>query len=131
MAALKDPDSLADVPAYGGCCFESLSYVGDYAYEKLTGRDSYESFDPEAYQALVEELKQDIVYDEGIGYPYTWSETAAYLPRLCAKYMTPEELAWRIRQRDDTWNTTSPAIQQARAAAQKSKKIKRNRGESR
>ena len=131
MAALKDPDSLADVPVYGGCCFESLSYVGDYAYEKLTGRDSYESFDHGAYQALVEELKQDIVYDEGIGYPYTWSETAAYLPRLCAKYMTPEELAWRIRQHDDTWNITSPDIQQARAAAQKSKKIKRNRGESR
>lgn len=131
MAALKDPDSLADVPAYGGCCFESLSYVGDYAYEKLTGRDSYERFDRKAYQALVEELKQDIVYDEGIEYPYTWSETAAYLPRLCAKYMTPEELAWRIRQRDDTWNTTSPNIQQARAAAQKSKKIKRNRGDAR
>lgn len=131
MAALKDPDSLADVPAYGGCCFESLSYVGDYAYEKLTGRDSYESFDPEAYQALVEELKKDVVYGEGIEYPYTWSETAAYLPKLCAKYMTPEELAWRIRQRDDIWNTTSPDIQQARAAAQKSKRIKRNRGESR
>ena len=41
MAALKNPDSLADVPAYGGCCFESLSYVGSYAYEKLTGCDSY------------------------------------------------------------------------------------------
>ena len=29
LAALKDPDSLADVEPYGNCCFESLSYVGD------------------------------------------------------------------------------------------------------
>ena len=122
MAALADPDSLADVPAYGGCCFETLSYVGDYAYEKLTGRSSYDSFDRTAYQALMEELKKDIVYGEGIDYPYTWSESAAYLPKLCAKYMTPEALAWRIGQRDDTWNITSPDIQEARANAQKSKK---------
>ena len=131
MAALKDPDSLADVPAYGGCCFESLSYVGDYAYEKLTGQDSYDRFDRNAYQRLVEELKKDVVYGEGIDYPYTWSETAAYLPRLCAKHMTPEELAWRINCHNDTWNITSPDIRSARATAQKSKKIKKDRGESR
>ena len=131
MAALADPDSLADVPAYGGCCFETLSYVGDYAYEKLTGQDSYDHFDRNAYQTLVEELKKDIVYGEGIDYPYTWSETAAYLPRLCAKHMTPEELAWLIKYHNDTWNLTSPEIQSARATAQKSKKIKKNRGETR
>ena len=131
MAALKDPDSLADVPAYGGCCFEEISYVGDSVYEKLTGRSSYDSFDRTAYQALMEELKKDIVYGEGIDYPYTWSESAAYLPRLCAKYMTPEELAWRIEQRDDTWNLTSPDVQKARTTAQKSKKIKKDRGDSR
>ena len=131
MAALKDPDSLADVLAYGGCCFEEISYVGDSVYEKLTGRSSYDSFDRTAYQALMEELKKDIVYGEGIDYPYTWSESAAYLPRLCAKYMTPEELAWRIEQRDDTWNLTSPDVQKARTTAQKSKKIKKDRGDSR
>ena len=131
LAALKDPDSLADVPAYGGCCFESLSYVGDSVYEKLTGCSSYDTFDRAAHQALLEELKKDIVYDEGIDYPYTWSETAAYLPRLCAKFMTPEELAWFIGQHDDSWNFTSPDIQQARATAQKSKKVKKDRGDSR
>ena len=131
MAALKDPDSLADVPAYGGCCFETLSYVGNYAYEKLTGQDSYDRFDRNAYQTLVAELKKDIVYGEGIDYPYTWSETATYLPRLCAKHMTPEELAWRINCHNDTWNITSPDIQSARATAQKSKKIQKNRGDSR
>ena len=131
MAALKKPDSLADVPAYGGCCFESLSYVGGSVYEKLTGCSSYDTFDRAAHQALLEELKKDIVYDGGIDYPYTWSETAAYLPRLCAKFMTPEELAQCIRQRDDTWNLASPDIQEARATAQKSKKIKKDRGDSR
>lgn len=131
MAALKDPDSLADVPVYGGCCFETLSYVGDYAYEKLTGQDSYDRFNLGAYQALVEELKKDIVYGKGIDYPYTWSETAAYLPRLCAKHMTPEELAWRINCHNDTWNVTSPDIQSARSTAHISKKIKKDRGDPR
>ena len=37
LAALKDPDSLADVEPYGNCCFESLSYVGDATYRQLTG----------------------------------------------------------------------------------------------
>ena len=131
MAALKDPDSLADVPAYGGCCFETLSYVGSYAYEKLTGHGSYTVFDHDAYQAVVEELRKDIVYGEGIDYPYTWSETAAYLPKLCAKHMTPEELAWHIKCHNDTWNMFSPAVKEARATAPKSKKIKRDRGDER
>ena len=131
LAALKDPDSLADLPACKQCCFESISYVGSSVYEKLTGRGAYDRFEQAAYQALVEELKKDIDYGEGIGYPYTWSETAAYLPKLCGKYMTPEELAQRIGQRDDTWNTTNPEIQSARTAAKKSKRVKRNRGDAR
>ena len=130
LAALKDPDSLADVPAYGGCYYESLSYAGDHAYEKLTGRSAYDNFDRNSYEALKEELKKDIVYGEGIEYPYTWSETAVYLPKLCAKYLKPEELARMIEHFDDTWNITSPDIQAARKTAQKSKKVK-NRGESR
>ena len=131
MAALKDPDSLADVPTDGDCCCETFCYVGSYAYEELTGRDINQDFDPDISCALAEQIKPDIVYGDGIGYPYTWSETAAYLPRLCAKHMTPEELAWRINCHNDTWNITSPDIQAARATAQKSKKIKKNRGETR
>ncbi len=131
MSALKDPDSLADIPVYDNCYFESLGYVGDLTYAKLTGRDSYHNFDRNAYQALVDELGKDIVYGEGIDYPYTWSETAAYLPRLCAKYMAPEELAWLIENHNETWNVTSPDIQEARATAQKSKKIKKGRGDAR
>ena len=133
MAALKDPDSLADVPipANRDCCCETLCYVGSYAYEELTGRDINQDFDPDISCALAEQIKPDIVYGDGIGYPYTWSETAAYLPRLCAKCMTPERLAWLIENNNDTWNNASLGIREARAAAQKSEKVKKNRGESR
>ena len=131
MAALKDPDSLADVPANGDYCCETLCYAGSYAYEQLTGRSIDEDFDPDVSHAVSEKIKPDIEYGDGIEYPYTWSETAAYLPRLCAKYLKPEELAWRIKYHNDTWNITSPEIQMVRATAQKSKKIKKNRGDSR
>ena len=130
LNALKDPDSLANVPAYGGCCYETINYAGEYAYEKLTGRSAYDNFDRNAYQALLDELKKDIAYGDGIEYPYTWSETAAYLPKLCAKYMEPEELAWLVRERIDTWNVTSPDIQTARKTAPKSKKVQ-DRGDTR
>jgi len=131
MAALKDPDSLADVTVYRGCRFESLRYVGGCAYEKLTGYDIIARIDRDVYQALLEELKKDIVYGDGIDFPYTWSETAVYLPKLCANCMTPEELAWRIKYHDDAWNIASPEIQAARATAHKSKRIKKDRGDSR
>lgn len=130
MAALKDPDTLADVPLYGGGCFESLAYIGDNAYERMTGKNNYDCFDRPAYEKLKQELAQDIQYGEGIGYPYKWSETAAYLPRLCAKYLTPEDLAIMIRHHDDTWNLTSPEVRQARETASKGKK-KKDRGEAR
>ena len=130
MAVLKDPDSLADVPTDRDCYCETLCYVGSYAYEKLTGRDINQDFDPDISRALAEQIKPDIVYGEGIGYPYTWSETAAYLPKLCAKYMEPEELAWLIGQHNDTWNVTSPEIQEARKTAQKSKNVQK-RGDAR
>lgn len=123
MAALKDPDSLADIPTQGRCYLEDLSYVGDYAYEKLTGRDSFECFDPVAYLALAAELEKDIVYGEGIEYPYDWGDIPAYLPKLCAKYMKPEELARLVEMRADNWNQTSLSIQKARSSFRKSKKV--------
>lgn len=131
MAALKDPDSLSDAPFYQYSKFDDLAYVGGYAYEELTGRDIFQDFDPAEYHALESEIKPDIVYGDGIGYPYTWSEAAVYLPKLCAKYLTPETLERRIRLCNDTWNITSPEIRSARATATKSKKIKKNRGDSR
>lgn len=56
FAALADPDSLADVVPYGDCRFEQLSYVGDYAYEQLTGKSAYDQTDRSAYEALLESV---------------------------------------------------------------------------
>lgn len=131
LAALKDPDSLANAPSYQDSRFEALPYMGDHAYEELTGRDTFQDFNPAEYRMLAAEIKKDIQYGKGIGYPYTWSEAAVYLPKLCAKYLTPEELEHHIRQHNDTWNLTSPEIKLARAAAQKSKKRTKNRGDCR
>lgn len=131
LAALKDPDTLADVPLYGDGCFESLAYIGDSVYEQLTGKNSYDRFDRSAHEKLKQELAQDIEYGEGINYPYKWSEAAEYLPRLCAKYVPPEALAWLIQNHDDTWNLTCQEVQQARKTAVKGKKKKHRGGDAR
>lgn len=131
MAALKDPDSLADAPDYQDQRFACLPQMGGCAYEELTGREIYDAFDPAGYDALKADLKKDIVYGDGIGYPYGWWDVPAYLPKLCAKYLTPEELERRAEGRIDTWNLASLEIRAARATAQKSKKTKKDRGDSR
>lgn len=126
LAALKDPDSLADVPVYGNCRFESLLYVGDMAHERLTGHMIDDDTDPHAHKQLLAELQKDIVYGAGIEYPYEWTEVAAYLPRLCAAHTTPEELRACAR-RGHLWSHSNPEIQKARAAMPKKKKS-RNKG---
>lgn len=130
MAALKDPDSLADAPPYHDWQFDSLPLMGDYAYEELTGRNAFDDFDPGQYDALAAELKKDVVYGDGIGYPYDWPDIPAYLPRLCAKYLSPDELESRTKTLRSTWNLSNPEIKAARETAQKSKKI-RQRGDER
>ena len=86
FAALADPDSLADVVPYGDCRFEQLSYVGDYAYEQLTGKSAYDQTDWSAYEALLMKLEQEIVYKGGIEFPREGADLKKYLPRLCAKH---------------------------------------------
>ena len=96
LAALADPDSLANVEACGDCCFEELSYVGDYAYEQLTGKSAYDHTDWNKYEFLLAELEQDIVYRGGIEFPREGAELKQFLPRLCAKH--PD------RWREPHWN---------------------------
>lgn len=67
---------------------------------------------------LLLELKRDIVYGEGIGYPYEWEEMAEYLPRLCGKYLTAKELAHKIKT-EAAWNPGHPEIQALRAAGRR------------
>ena len=123
LAALKDPDSLADIPDHENCRFMALPYVGDMAYERLRGRMPHVDMDPDAHRRLTAELKKGIVYGAETGYPHEWSEIAAYLPRLTARHTTPEELRARGR-RGRLWNHGDPDIQKARAAAPKKKKAR-------
>ena len=101
FAALADPDSLADVVPYGDCRFEQLSYVGDYAYEQLTGKSAYDQTDWSAYEALLMKLEQDIVYKGGIEFPREGADLKKYLPRLCAKH--PEwdgQTRWNLQLKE-------------------------------
>lgn len=100
LAALKDPDSLADVEPYGDCRFERLAYVGDYAYERLTGRSAYDDTDRTAFNELKHELSKKITYKDGIQYPREPRDLPAFLPKLCARYGGPD----RFRMQESTWN---------------------------
>lgn len=100
LAALKDPDSLADVEPYGDCRFERLAYVGDYAYERLTGRSAYDDTDHTAFDELKRELGGEITYKDGIQYPREPRDLPAFLPKLCAKYGGLD----RFRVQESTWN---------------------------
>lgn len=86
LSALKDPDTLADVEIYGDCSFECMSYVGDCAYEQLTGRSAYDDMDKAVFAKLTDELKDGIVYKDGIQYPREPRDLPKFLPRLCDKY---------------------------------------------
>lgn len=86
LDALRDPDSLADVEPYGDCSFECMSYVGDSAYEQLTGESAYDHMDYAAYEKLTEELGADIAYREDIQYPRNPRDLPSAYPKLCAKY---------------------------------------------
>lgn len=124
LAALRSPDSLADIDAYGGCKFESFAYVGYKVLEKLTGQNAYESTSLADERVLISELEKDIVYGEGIGYPYAPNETAAYLPRLCGKCLTPAELSI-LAESKDGWNLSNEQIRAARAAGPKNAPVYR------
>lgn len=92
LSALADPDSLAEVTPYGDCCFETLSYVGDYAYDQT---------DWARYETLLAELEQDIVYKGGIEFPREGPELKQYLPRLCAAHPGWDgKTRWNVQQKE-------------------------------
>ena len=93
-------EEMEDIEPYGDCCFECLSYVGDYAYEQLTGRSAYDEMEPDRIEKMRDELKKDIVYKDGIQYPREPKDLPRFLPRLCEKYGGPE----RFLAAPSTWN---------------------------
>ena len=125
LSALKDPDSLADVPACveEDCRFADLPYAGSMAYVRLTDRVAFDDIAPAGHQRVVAELRKDIVYGAEIEYPHEWSEVAAYLPRLTAQHLTPEELRACVC-RGHLWNHSDPEIQRLRAAMPKKKRTR-------
>ena len=101
LAALADPNSLANVEPYGDCCFEELSYVGDYAYEQLTGKSAYDHTDWNKYESLLAELEQDIVYKGGIEFPREGADLKKYLPQLCKMYPGWDgKTRWNLQQKE-------------------------------
>ena len=126
FAALADPDSLADVVPYGDCCFEQLSYVGDYAYEQLTGKSAYDQTDWSAYEALLMKLEQDIVYKDGIEFPREGADLKKYLPRLCAKHPEWDGQTHWNPQLKEIWDLIHAGKDYDRC--QTSNKKKRSRG---
>ena len=127
MAALRDPDTLADAADYRKRLFEPLVYMGKPAYQELTGRPIYKIFDLAEIQVLKTKLAQDIVYGTGVNYLYNNEEIPLYLPRLCAKYLTPEEIKELAQSRGCTWNLTSAEVRLARQGPKSSRVTKTNR----
>ena len=130
MGALRDPDTLADAADYRKRLFEPLVYMGKPAYQELTGRPIYKIFDLAEIQVLKTKLAQDIVYGTGVNYLYNNEEIPLYLPRLCAKYLTPEEIRTFTALPFCNWDLNDPDIQAARQGP-KSKKVKRKRDDAR
>ena len=107
LAALRDPDTLAEIEPYGECCFESLSYVGSDAYEQLTGQSAYtDELSPAARQTLFNCLRKEIIYKDGIQFPREPKDLPRFLPRLCEKYGGIK----RFQTAQCTWNLDQGVI---------------------
>lgn len=110
FSALKDPDSLADLDPGDGYWFEGFTYAGNYAMNELIGGSAYAHTDRAAYDKMIEALKGDIEYSEGINYPYECDEVADYFPRLYERYLHGSgEFIY-----EGSWNYNLPEIQEAR-----------------
>ena len=129
MNALKDPDSLVNVEPYDECAFEWLSYLGDSVYEAKTGRSTYDEAIPQTLQAELSEAKSEITYGPHIDYPLEWHELESRLPKLCARYLTPEIIRKNIAQGAMIWNPGSFEVQRLREMhGPKREKAQRRKG---
>lgn len=127
MAALENPDSLTRVEQYGDCEFELLNYVGDYAYQELTGRSAYEDCTPEMEKRVLEEISGEIKYHPLIEYPLQPPDVAAVYPEIGDMIM--KKYSIRFFSKDSSlWNTSLPElkamIEKGAAEVRKLKKAK-------
>lgn len=110
LAALNDPDSLADAERYDNCEFVLLNYVGYEAYQELTGRDIYPDCTSEMRKEMLEEVSQEIPCHPLIDYPLEISNVLTVYPRLGAIYAKRYELEGL--RKDSMWNTSLPEIRE-------------------
>ena len=127
MAALENPDSLTRVEQYGDCEFELLNYVGDYAYQELTGRSAYVDCTPEMEKRVLEEISGEIKYHPLIEYPLQPPDVAAVYPEIGDMIM--KKYSIRFFSKDSSlWNTSLPElkamIEMGAAEVRKLKKAK-------
>jgi len=122
FAALKEPDTLADLDPGDGYWFESFAYAGYYALKELTGEDAFDNMSEDNGRRIKESLKADIEYNEGINYPYEALDLPDYFPRLYQKFVEPEQRLSCINH----WNYDDPAIREARLAGPPPKSESKN-----
>jgi len=128
LSALKNPDSLADVPAYGDCSFEELCYAADKAFESLTGKSAYNVPHPKSCNAELRKAEAMVQFGAEINYPHTWAETAKYLPRLCSKFIPPDEMKALVDGNKSNWFMDNPEIKNARKKNAPQKKNQHHHG---
>jgi len=128
LAALKNPDSLANVPAYGDCSFEQLCYTADKAFQTLTGKSAFDVPAPKYCNAEVRKAEAEVQFGMEINYPHTWVETAKYIPRLCAKFIPPDEMKTLINGNKSIWFMDNPKIKNARKKSVPQKKNQQQYG---
>ena len=112
LAALKNPDTLADIDPGDGNWFEDLTYAGATVLFDLTGKNAYKETDLRAYETLLEELKADIEYGEGIDYPFEENEMPEFFPRLFPKYR--DTVIKIVRAEGRIWNPTHWRVEMRR-----------------
>ena len=110
MAALENPDSLAEVEQYGDCEFEMLSYVGNDAYTELTGRDVYEDYTAEMRDQMLAEVSGEIKYHPMIEYPLEIRDAVAVYPKLGDRFVTRYGIQCFFM--GSTWNTSLPEMKE-------------------
>lgn len=108
IAALENPDSLAGVEQYGNCEFESLSYVGDDAYEELTGRSAYGDSTHEMQEKIAAEISVDIRYHPMIEYPLEIPDAVMVYPKLGAAFAKIYNV--ESFRGDSMWNIPFPEV---------------------
>lgn len=106
---VRESGSLTRVEQYGDCEFELLNYVGDYAYQELTGRSAYVDCTPEMEKRVLEEISGEIKYHPLIEYPLQPPDVAAVYPEIGDMIM--KKYSIRFFSKDSSlWNTSLPEL---------------------